>query len=163
MMTGRGRTPTIFSSFDRRKVSEMSRVSRGRRNPWNITGVACALVLGVTAPAAAAPISDRYDGMYEGALRINDALSAPNCSSLSRLRVEVSEGNLWGYDENGERIARGWVTADGFFTGEYTLPDGVSTRFEGLVDTDGNFVGGVVNNGCAWLAELSRSTSNVAS
>ncbi|RAN36937.1 hypothetical protein D1223_07475 [Henriciella mobilis] len=63
---------------------------------------------------------------------------------------------MWGYDSDGTRVARGWVTEDGFFTGEFELPSGKRAGFEGVVDEDGVFTGGIVEKECAWLADLKQ-------
>lgn len=115
-----------------------------------------AIGLSYSAPASADPISDRFDGVYAGEIRLNRAISTGDCSTLSLTRVEISEGNMWGYDSDGTRVARGWVTEDGFFTGEFELPSGKRAGFEGVVDEDGVFTGGIVEKECAWLADLKQ-------
>ena len=128
---------------------------------FNFKTIATALLAGVSAlafatPASADLISDRFDGVYAGEIRVNDVLAKSACAALPLAKVEINDGNMWGFDAYGKRVARGLVTEDGFFTGEYHLPDGKKTEFEGVVDENGVFTGGIVEKDCAWLADLKR-------
>lgn len=105
--------------------------------------------------ALAGNITDRFDGTYKGSVYVNAALSEQNCAPLSLEHVEIENGSLWGYSEDGRKIARAIVTEDGFFTGQFEIGDGGVSKFEGLVDDEGRFSGGVISNGCAWLAYMS--------
>ncbi|GAB4521674.1 MAG: hypothetical protein Kow00133_08750 [Amphiplicatus sp.] len=116
---------------------------------------AAALTLAST--AAAAPVSDRFDGAYIGAAEVETALSGPGCAPLPLSRIEISKGSLKGLSADGRYVARGIVTSTGFFTGEYRFADGKWTRFEGRIGDDGALTGGVISGNCAWLAKLSRT------
>lgn len=124
--------------------------------------LAGASVLAIPGSAAAGLISDKFDGEYVGRTKISNALAPQSCGTLPLEKVSIENGNLWGMTADGQRVARGWVTDDGFFTGEYTLPDGSKTEFEGLVDEAGVFTGGVVDRDCAWIADLSRVSNDGA-
>ncbi|MBB5519678.1 hypothetical protein [Amphiplicatus metriothermophilus] len=133
----------------------MKSARRDRKSFIGISAAAAALALAST--AAAAPVSDRFDGAYSGAAEVETALSGPGCAPLPLSRIEIREGSLKGLSAEGRYVARGVVTSSGFFTGEYRFADGKWTRFEGRIGDDGVLTGGVMSGNCAWLAKLSRT------
>lgn len=109
-------------------------------------------------PAAANLISDRFDGVYVGAASLERDLSSESCApKLPLVRLEIRNGILRAYDENGRQIVKGFVTGAGFFTSDYIFANGETTLFEGMVDSRGRFTGGIVYGACAWVVELSKS------
>lgn len=119
-------------------------------------GVVCGLT-SMLAAAAAEFISDRYDGVYAGAARISPGISDAFCADLPLRRIEIRNGILRAWD--GERqIVKGFVVHDGFFNADYYFPGGRGVVFEGAIDARGRLVGGVIDGGCAWVVELSKSS-----
>lgn len=133
----------------------MNSARRDRNAFIGISAATSALLLAST--VAAAPVSDRFDGAYSGAAKVETALSGPGCAPLPLSRIEIDNGSLKGLSADGRYVARGIVTATGFFTGEYRFTDGKWTRFEGRIGDDGVLTGGVMSANCAWLARLSRT------
>ncbi|MFQ5562898.1 MAG: hypothetical protein ACE5FO_04950 [Parvularculaceae bacterium] len=109
------------------------------------------------APGAAQIISYRYDGAYIGAANLERSLSDASCTpTLPLVRLEIRNGILRAYEENGRQIVKGFVTGDGFFTSDYIFDDGRTTLFEGMVNARGRLTGGIVDGACAWVVELSK-------
>ena len=108
-------------------------------------------------PAAATMISDRYDGNYVGAATVARELSSPACAPLPLAHLEIRNGILRAYEYGGRQIVKGLVTHDGFFTSDYIFADGRTTLFEGLVDRQGEFSGGIVDGPCIWVVKMLKS------
>ncbi len=101
-------------------------------------------------------VSYRYDGDYVGAALVSPGLSDRSCNALPLVHLEIRNGALRAYDRNNRQIVKGLITGDGFFFGDYIFADGRTTLFEGSVDRQGNFAGGIFDSGCAWLVRLSK-------
>ena len=118
------------------------------------------LAMGAAALASAAAeyfISYRYDGNYWGARLVYSEDANASCAALPLAHIEIRNGILRAYDELNRQTVKGFVTGDGFFTSDYVFSDGRKTLFEGIVDLQGQFTGGIVDGACAWVVDLEKS------
>lgn len=124
---------------------------------------AAAAVAMLAAPVAQAEgISSKFDGNYAGTGTLVAPLSGPGCDSDGmRYRIEIRNGRIDGEafdisaDDQVPNSVKGFVTADGYFTGSQERDKGPRTRFEGRMD-DSMMVAGVFTQGynCAWVVKL---------
>lgn len=118
------------------------------------------LVFGAAALTSAAAeyfVSYRYDGDYRGASLVFPENANASCAALPLAHIEIRNGILRAYDERNRQTVKGLVTGDGFFTSDYVFSDGRKTLFEGIVDRQGQFTGGIVDGACTWVIELEKS------
>lgn len=125
-------------------------------NPLAGLLVGAALLAAGTAAAEEYFVSYRYDGDYAGATTVTRALSSPSCTALPLVHLEIRNGILRAYDRNNRQIVKGIVTGDGFFTSDYIFADGRTALFEGFVEREGKFTGGIIDGACAWVVKLSK-------
>lgn len=107
-------------------------------------------------PAAAQMVSYNYDGVYLGAAAPAPGLSEPFCKPLPLNRIEIRNGALRAYD-GARQSVKGIVTNNGFFNADYYFPGRQGIVFEGVIDHGGRLTGGIMDGGCAWVADLSRT------
>lgn len=118
--------------------------------------VAVTLLVGHAGMGAAEPISGKFDGTYVGNGEIVSPLSRDACPVPAEVRIEIDNGIIKGrVPARGAKID-GFVTSDGFFTGNYRQRDGTIHKFEGSIE-DNSLIGGLfVEDGCAWLLTLAQ-------
>jgi hypothetical protein len=104
---------------------------------------------------AASDVSDRFDGRYSAEIRIAQGMSGPGCPSLLAAPISIEKGI---FKATGNMPSfKGFVTDEGFMTGQLVRPGQNSLLFEGRF-SDGVFSGGLIDEAakCAWLVTLHK-------
>ncbi len=123
-----------------------------------------ALIFTAADAFSASGVSPKFDGTYEGAMTPASDSNPQTCAPVAIGAFVVKDGYIRPpakTAEAGPAVFDGFVTEEGFVSGNVRLSDGTRNQFEGRMVAD---AGGVLlsagitdtGTGCAYLVELQK-------
>ncbi|MAT33671.1 MAG: hypothetical protein CMK06_00765 [Ponticaulis sp.] len=106
-------------------------------------------------------IDDRFDGQYRAVTELADYWdNAEECRAGMEFDVVLEDGN---FSSQPAGLAKGIMTSDGYFKGEFALADKKLVDFEGIVEGN-QIIGSALapDESCAWQVTLTEQFDDKA-
>lgn len=106
---------------------------------------------------ATSDISAKFDGRYRVSITVAEGMSGPGCQPFDVADVTIARGFLARSQPGAGPALDGFVTMEGFVTGQLRRPGAASLEFQGRF-FDTGFRGGLIDTAaaCAWLVAFDR-------